>query len=149
MWIYLFTISEHLQLPVISDQSRQLQSRGDEANCTPPAVENFPAPLLSRQQRQRGGLLLHALLALYMFWGLAIVCDEYFVPSCERICDGRSLATSSSRFSDVLRTRICCSGVALFSSVLYDHVFVLRHARARAVEVLHSLIAPDVSLLPH
>lgn len=38
--------------------------------------------------RKHGGLLLHVLVAVYTFLGLAIVCDEYFVASLDRICEG-------------------------------------------------------------
>lgn len=38
--------------------------------------------------RKHGGLLLHVLVAAYTFLGLAIVCDEYFVASLDRICEG-------------------------------------------------------------
>lgn len=57
-------------------------------NCTPPAIEQFPPPLMSPWLRRHGGLVLHVLVALFTFFGLAIVCDEYFVTSLDRICEG-------------------------------------------------------------
>ena len=65
--------------------SRQLLSL---TNCTPPAVDQFPADQFSGMQRRHGAVGLHIILAAYMFLALAIVCDDYFVPSCERICEG-------------------------------------------------------------
>ncbi|XP_068245111.1 probable sodium/potassium/calcium exchanger CG1090 isoform X2 [Palaemon carinicauda] len=56
-------------------------------NCTPPAIEQFPRPLMSPSSRKSGGLLLHIIVTTYMFLGIAIICDEYFVPSLEMICD--------------------------------------------------------------
>ncbi|XP_063595342.1 probable sodium/potassium/calcium exchanger CG1090 [Penaeus indicus] len=56
-------------------------------NCTQPAIEQFPRPLMSSAARRSGGLILHILISFYMFLGIAIVCDEYFVPSLEMICD--------------------------------------------------------------
>uniref|UniRef100_A0A7S3PRD0 Sodium/calcium exchanger membrane region domain-containing protein n=1 Tax=Aplanochytrium stocchinoi TaxID=215587 RepID=A0A7S3PRD0_9STRA len=38
-----------------------------------------------------GGLALYIFLLLYCFVGLAIVCDDYFVPSLEKISEGLSL----------------------------------------------------------
>ncbi len=38
--------------------------------------------------RKYGGILFHIFLATYMFMGLAIVCDNYFVPALDRIADG-------------------------------------------------------------
>lgn len=60
-------------------------------NCTPPAIEQFPYPFISREARKNGGIALHIFLGAYMFLALAIACDEYFVPACEKICDGKIL----------------------------------------------------------
>uniref|UniRef100_V5I968 Sodium/potassium/calcium exchanger 4 n=1 Tax=Anoplophora glabripennis TaxID=217634 RepID=V5I968_ANOGL len=51
-------------------------------NCTPAAINEFPPDGFTRQQRQHGFVVLHALLACYLFTLLAIVCDDYFVPLC-------------------------------------------------------------------
>lgn len=56
-------------------------------NCTPPAIEQFPPPLLPPWFRERGGLIIHVLIAIFTFLGLAIVCDDYFVSSLDRICE--------------------------------------------------------------
>ncbi|CAG5136060.1 unnamed protein product, partial [Candidula unifasciata] len=56
-------------------------------NCTPRAVEQFPRDLFTQDQRAKGGLALHIFLVLYMFLALSIVCDSYFVPSLEVLCD--------------------------------------------------------------
>ncbi|KAG8200042.1 hypothetical protein JTE90_001900 [Oedothorax gibbosus] len=55
--------------------------------CSKPDIEQFPRPLISYDARRKGGLLLHIFLSLYMCLGLAIICDEYFVPSLEKMCD--------------------------------------------------------------
>ena len=41
----------------------------------------FPADLFTLQQRQQGAVALHFFGLIYMFIALAIVCDEFFVPS--------------------------------------------------------------------
>lgn len=41
----------------------------------------FPPDAFSLQTRQRGAVLLHVCGLIYMFVSLAIVCDEFFVPS--------------------------------------------------------------------
>ncbi|XP_013165794.1 PREDICTED: probable sodium/potassium/calcium exchanger CG1090 isoform X1 [Papilio xuthus] len=61
-------------------------------NCTPPAIEQFPQPLMGQTARKHGGLILHILVAVFTFIGLAIVCDEYFVCSLDRICEELKLA---------------------------------------------------------
>uniref|UniRef100_A0A3P8ZKA0 Sodium/calcium exchanger membrane region domain-containing protein n=1 Tax=Esox lucius TaxID=8010 RepID=A0A3P8ZKA0_ESOLU len=42
--------------------------------------------------RTRGAVLLHIFAALYMFLALAIVCDDYFVMSLEKICEKLDLS---------------------------------------------------------
>ena len=64
------------------------ETNGSAQSCVPPAVNQFPPALLAQSTRERGGLLLHILVAAYMFLGLAIVCEDYFVPSLTRVSDG-------------------------------------------------------------
>jgi sodium/potassium/calcium exchanger 4 len=59
-----------------------------DTNCTPPAIEQFPEPLMHNTVRKHGGVILHIIVALYMFVGLAIVCDDYFVPALDRLTEG-------------------------------------------------------------
>ncbi|CAG9794850.1 unnamed protein product [Diatraea saccharalis] len=61
-------------------------------DCTPPAIEQFPKPLMGQSARKHGGLIIHILVAVFTFIGLAIVCDEYFVSSLDRICEELQLA---------------------------------------------------------
>lgn len=58
-------------------------------NCTPPAIDQFPPPIMGPTIRERGGLIIHILIAIFTFLGLAIVCDDYFVSSLDRICEGK------------------------------------------------------------
>lgn len=57
-------------------------------NCTPPAIDDFPADIFTRAQRQAGAVIFHISVSLYLFLALAIVCDKYFVPAVERISQG-------------------------------------------------------------
>lgn len=61
-------------------------------NCTAPAIEQFPQPLMGPYVRRHGGLVLHVLVAIFTFLGLAIVCDDYFVSSLDRICEELKLS---------------------------------------------------------
>ncbi|KAI8789602.1 hypothetical protein BgiMline_001409, partial [Biomphalaria glabrata] len=56
-------------------------------NCTPRAVEQFPRDYFSQSQRSKGAIVLHIILVAYMFLALAIVCDSYFVPALEVLCE--------------------------------------------------------------
>ncbi|XP_003902229.2 sodium/potassium/calcium exchanger 4 isoform X1 [Macaca thibetana thibetana] len=84
-------------------------------NCTDPAIHEFPADLFSNKERQHGAVLLHILGALYMFYALAIVCDDFFVPSLEKICERLHLS------EDVAGATFMAAGSStpeLFASVI-------------------------------
>ncbi|KAL0132642.1 hypothetical protein PUN28_000418 [Cardiocondyla obscurior] len=52
----------------------------------------FPEDLFSTEQRRRGAVILHILGVVYMFVALAIVCDEFFVPSLDVIIEKLDIA---------------------------------------------------------
>ncbi|XP_017332657.1 sodium/potassium/calcium exchanger 4a isoform X1 [Ictalurus punctatus] len=58
-----------------------------EKNCSKPAIHEFPEDMFTNRERTRGAVLLHIFAAVYMFLALAIVCDDYFVMSLEKICE--------------------------------------------------------------
>ncbi|XP_026759569.1 sodium/potassium/calcium exchanger 3-like [Galleria mellonella] len=79
--IYLksdFSISSSRKLLGIVDSDR---------NCTPAAILEFPPDGLTRSQRQHGFILVHCLLAVYCFLLLGAVCEQYFVPVIDMICE--------------------------------------------------------------
>ncbi|GAB6018626.1 hypothetical protein CHUAL_000308 [Chamberlinius hualienensis] len=71
----------------VSHRSRELLEWPHGRNCTPAAIEQFPRPIMSQTVRLRGGFLVHVFIALILFISLAFVCDDYFVPSLECICN--------------------------------------------------------------
>eukprot|EP00062_Callorhinchus_milii_P013195 gi/632961013/ref/XP_007896520.1/ PREDICTED: sodium/potassium/calcium exchanger 3 isoform X2 [Callorhinchus milii] len=85
--------------PEVDDQwtGRRLMSQSNEndtktrlqyfKNCTEPAIHEFPRDAFTNEERRQGAFLLHLLCAMYMFYALAIVCDDYFVPSLDKICE--------------------------------------------------------------
>ncbi|XP_060118684.1 sodium/potassium/calcium exchanger 4 isoform X2 [Heteronotia binoei] len=87
----------------------------DKENCTPPAIHEFPEDIFINKQRQQGAVLLHIIGALYMFYALAIVCDDFFVPSLEKICEKLHLS------EDVAGATFMAAGSStpeLFASVI-------------------------------
>ena len=55
-------------------------------NCVKPSIDDFPGDFMTQyQRREQGGVVIHFLLAIYMFGALAVMCDDYFVPSLEQI----------------------------------------------------------------
>ena len=65
------------------------KNKDNKTGCQVPAVDKFPNPILGRTARIYGGVLIYILLATYMFIGLAIICDDYFVPALDRISEGK------------------------------------------------------------
>ncbi|XP_017156708.1 sodium/potassium/calcium exchanger 4 [Drosophila miranda] len=55
----------------------------DELNCTLPAILDFPNLM---RKKSIGVALACFLISMYLFILLAIVCDDYLVPSMERLC---------------------------------------------------------------
>ncbi|TNM84959.1 hypothetical protein fugu_009137 [Takifugu bimaculatus] len=56
------------------------------------AIHEFPEDIFTKEQRKNGAVVLHTLCAIYMFYALAIVCDDYFVPSLEKISENLQLS---------------------------------------------------------
>uniref|UniRef100_A0A8C2B5Q9 Solute carrier family 24 member 3 n=1 Tax=Cyprinus carpio TaxID=7962 RepID=A0A8C2B5Q9_CYPCA len=86
-----------------------------EKNCTPPGVHEFPDDIFTNQERMEGAVALHVLCAMYMFYALALVCDDYFVPSLEKICERLHLS------EDVAGATFMAAGSSapeLFTSVI-------------------------------
>jgi len=48
---------------------------------------DFPDDPFTDDQKWHGAIIVHIIVILYMFLGLAIICDEYFESSLERICE--------------------------------------------------------------
>jgi len=81
------TAKENETIDNLTYLTPQEKEERKEGNCTPPAIEQFPVPIMDNYYRKRGGLIIHILIAIYMFIGLAIVCDDYFVPALDRIAE--------------------------------------------------------------
>eukprot|EP00466_Bigelowiella_natans_P012063 jgi/Bigna1/52311/estExt_Genewise1Plus.C_70045 len=48
-------------------------------------LANYPPDLFSENERSNGAIILHTIGIVYMFAALALVCDEFFVPTLEVI----------------------------------------------------------------
>jgi K+-dependent Na+/Ca+ exchanger-like protein len=42
---------------------------------------------MTKEQREKGGVVFHIFMSIYIFCALAIICDDYFVSSLEHICN--------------------------------------------------------------
>lgn len=54
---------------------------GKAENGTDHAQGDYPKDIFSLEERRKGAIILHVIGMIYMFIALAIVCDEFFVPS--------------------------------------------------------------------
>uniref|UniRef100_A0A8D3ADQ6 Solute carrier family 24 member 3 n=1 Tax=Scophthalmus maximus TaxID=52904 RepID=A0A8D3ADQ6_SCOMX len=80
-----------------------------------PALHEFPTDLFTNKERTEGAVALHVLCTIYMFCALALVCDDYFVPSLEKICERLNLS------EDVAGATFMAAGSSapeLFTSVI-------------------------------
>ncbi|XP_070697006.1 sodium/potassium/calcium exchanger 3 [Pempheris klunzingeri] len=105
--------SRHL-LQEVYDNESKLNSEPAK-NCTEPAIHEFPRDYFTNQERMDGAVGLHVLCAVYMFYALALVCDDYFVPCLEKICERLQLS------EDVAGATFMAAGSSapeLFTSVI-------------------------------
>ncbi|UYV60888.1 hypothetical protein LAZ67_1002677 [Cordylochernes scorpioides] len=116
---------------------------GVEPNCSKPSIEKFPRPLMTQTTRIHGGLVVHVLVTLYMFLALAIVCDDYFLPSLELLSDilklekdvaGATLMAAGSSAPELATSMI---GVFLVK------VGSLRHITRSFIQLTMSLVFQD------
>ncbi|XP_050013330.1 sodium/potassium/calcium exchanger 2 isoform X1 [Alexandromys fortis] len=66
----------------LDDATQPPASQEDKAeNSTDHAQGDYPRDIFSLEERRKGAIILHVIGMIYMFIALAIVCDEFFVPS--------------------------------------------------------------------
>ncbi|OQR75061.1 sodium/potassium/calcium exchanger 3-like [Tropilaelaps mercedesae] len=66
----------------IHPRHRIVAGRPNET-CLQAAFHEFPPDIFSHKARKRGAVIVHMLVAIYMFYALAVVCDDYFISSLE------------------------------------------------------------------
>ncbi|XP_017877047.1 sodium/potassium/calcium exchanger 3-like [Ceratina calcarata] len=83
-----FTNTRLRKLLQLTSQTAAVEPGIEEPiNCTPPAIKEFPSDGFTREHRQSGFIVIHFVIAIYMFLLLAVVCDDFFVPSLKKICE--------------------------------------------------------------
>lgn len=55
---------------------------------------DFPPDLFSLESRRHGAVLLHLAGSVYCFVLIALVCNDYFLPSVDCICQGNIQVTT-------------------------------------------------------
>lgn len=60
--------------------------------CIPNSSEDFPEDVFTMEEKRNGAIVLHFIFGIYCFTLLAVVCNDYFLPSVERICEVMQLS---------------------------------------------------------
>ncbi len=113
----------------------------------------FPPDLFNREQRLKGAVALYILGLVYMFVALAIVCDEFFVPSLDVIIDvigcsedvagATFMAAGGSApelFTSVIGVFVAFSDVGIgtiVGSAVFNILFVIGMCALFSKQVLH------------
>ncbi|XP_069737301.1 sodium/potassium/calcium exchanger 2 isoform X2 [Phaenicophaeus curvirostris] len=64
------------------DRHSSMKHEAGHGNATDDSAKGeYPEDLFSLEERRKGAVILHVIGMIYMFIALAIVCDEFFVPS--------------------------------------------------------------------
>ncbi|XP_053910991.1 sodium/potassium/calcium exchanger 2 isoform X4 [Cuculus canorus] len=64
------------------DRHISMKHEAEHGNATDDSAKGeYPEDLFSLEERRKGAVILHVIGMIYMFIALAIVCDEFFVPS--------------------------------------------------------------------
>ncbi|KAF0987806.1 hypothetical protein HZS_3414, partial [Henneguya salminicola] len=53
--------------------------------CIPESVTEFPSDIFASSEFPKIVSIIHFSAALYIFWAIAILCDQYFVPCLEKM----------------------------------------------------------------
>lgn len=97
-WLVLLTLCRNsLQHDNTSEAtSEPVEVEGaNQSVATPPHVVKdplFPEDLFTLEQRRNGAVVFHIIGVIYMFVALAIVCDEFFVPSLDVVIEKLGIA---------------------------------------------------------
>ncbi|XP_035166777.1 sodium/potassium/calcium exchanger 2 [Oxyura jamaicensis] len=74
------------------DPPTSMKYEAEHGNGTDHAKGEYPEDLFSLEERRKGAVILHVIGMIYMFIALAIVCDEFFVPSLTVITEKLSIS---------------------------------------------------------
>ena len=87
---HLLTISS---TEVSSDSNETCSNDASQCECNldqslnNPDNSNFPKDVFEMEELKKGAVVLHVIGIIYMFLALALVCDEFFLPSLDVITE--------------------------------------------------------------
>ena len=97
--VVVLTTSKLLSRQLVNNYKRQtstvevdilfkINNRDNGTECRNRTIDEFPPDFFTLEQKRHGGVIIHILITIYLFAAVAIVCDEYFVHSLNRISKG-------------------------------------------------------------
>ncbi|XP_078252159.1 sodium/potassium/calcium exchanger 2-like isoform X3 [Rhinoraja longicauda] len=114
---------------------------------------DYPPDIFSLEDRKKGAIILHVLGMIYMFIALAIVCDEFFVPSLTVIIDKLKISddvagatfmaaggSAPELFTSLIGVFISRSNVGIgtiVGSAVFNILFVIGMCAVFSKEILH------------
>lgn len=87
VWLSRSLQAAHQEAAAAAEDEAHLALDGNGSLVVHNKTPLFPEDLFSVEQRRQGALVLHVIGVMYMFVALAIVCDEFFVPSLDVIIE--------------------------------------------------------------
>ncbi|XP_056269509.1 sodium/potassium/calcium exchanger 5 isoform X2 [Pseudoliparis swirei] len=75
-----------------TQNTRERRALENQSACVSSSSSEFPEGFFSLQQRKDGGLVIYFLLIFYLLLAVAVVCDDYFLPSLEVISERLGLS---------------------------------------------------------
>jgi len=130
---------------------------GNDGKPVPPAEKNdcaanFPNDVFSDDQLAKGAVILHIIGIIYMFYALALVCDEFFVPSLDVITEKLGITpdvagatfmaaggSAPELFTSIIGVFIAVSDVGIgtiVGSAVFNILFVIAACAFAAKEAL-------------
>lgn len=86
----IYWVAQRTRIPF----SRPRVENGTLGNECLPSTDDFP-PIFDEGQLRSGAVVVCFLIGIYCFTLLAVVCDSYFLPCVERICEALNLSQVS------------------------------------------------------
>lgn len=116
-------------------------------NCS-----SFPKDVFTEEQNAQGAVILHIIGIMYMFYALALVCDEFFVPSLDVITEKLGITpdvagatfmaaggSAPELFTSIIGVFIAVSDVGIgtiVGSAVFNILFVIAACAFAATEAL-------------
>ncbi|RXM97457.1 Sodium/potassium/calcium exchanger 5 [Acipenser ruthenus] len=95
----------------------------NETRCVPPPSSEFPEAFFTPQERKDGGIVIYFMIIFYMLLAVAIVCEDYFLPSLEMISERVFVTKGDIGVSTIVGSAVynllaICAACGLLSSVV-------------------------------